>query len=186
MSDDDKNKLVGEASTVSEEGTEYGAGHSRSQTPNDELTLVDELGVEDLTDVLFGVRGRIFSAAGRNTPVAELNEEGVLLRPAQKPYMDEPPKEVIVFGVDDRGILLNELGERRKIVGAKYKGRPIYTLGETKPGTVKHYAAWFDDDWCPHKFYVQTEALTVDMIYRIRNRTHDGEISAFPEIRSDD
>ncbi len=152
---------------------------------SDELALVEQLGVEGLTDILFGMNGRIFSAAGKQAPVAEFSHEGVLLRPPQKPYMEEPAGEVIAGRIDDRGVLLNELGEQRKIVGAKYKGRPIYTLGETKPDTVKHYAAWFDDEWQPHKFYVQGEALTADMVYRIRNRTHDGEISNYPEIKSE-
>lgn len=149
-------------------------------------SLVDELGIEDLTDILVGNRGRIFSAAGRDAPVAEFDQDGVLLRPPQKPYMEQEAREIIVFSVDAQGILLNELGERRKIVGAKYKGQPIYSMGETKPDTVKHYAAWFDEAGNAHKFFVQGEALTVDMVYRIRNRTHDGEISNFPEIQSDD
>jgi hypothetical protein len=157
----------------------------RRRQQDDEPSLVDELGVEDLTDILFGNRGRIFSAAGRNSPVAELGPEGVLLRPAQKPYMEEDAGEVIVFRVNEKGILLNELGEQRKIVGAKFKGNAIYTLGETKPGTVKHYAAWFDESGQPHKLLVQGEPLTTDMIYRIRNRTHDGEISSFPEVQSE-
>lgn len=150
------------------------------------LTLVDELGVEDLTDVLFGLHGKIFSAAGRDSPVAEFEESGVFLRPANKPYTEESAVEEIIFHVDEKGILLNELGQQRKIIGARFKGQSIYTLGEMKPGTLKHYAAWFDDKWVAHKFYVQGEALTIDMIYRIRNRTHDGEISIFPEIRTDE
>lgn len=149
------------------------------------MALVDELGVEDLTDILFGLHGKIFSAAGRDSPVAEFEEEGIFLRPAHKPYTEEPASEEIIYDADEKGILLDEFGERRKIIGAKFKGEAIYTLAEMKPGTLKHYAAWFDDGWVPHKFFVQGEALTADMIYRIRNRTHDGEISIFPEIRSE-
>lgn len=150
-----------------------------------ELTLADELGIEDLMDVLFADRGKIFSAAGRDSPIAEFEEDGVTLRPPDKPYMDVPPGEVIVYHHDESGILLNEVGERRKIVGAKYRGMPIYVIAEQKPGTLKHFAAWFDTTMQPHKFYVQGEPLTSDMIFRIRNRTHDGEISIFPEITSD-
>lgn len=151
----------------------------------DELTLADELGIEDLMDVLFADRGKIFSAAGRDAPIAEFEEDGVTLRPPDKPYMDAPPGEVIVYHQDDAGILLNEVGERRKIVGAKFRGMPIFVIAEQKPGTLKHFAAWFDADMQPHKFYVQGEALTSDMVFRIRNRTHDGEISIFPEITTD-
>jgi hypothetical protein len=151
----------------------------------EELSLADELGVEDLMDVLFADRGKVFSAAGRTAPIAEFEDDGVTLRPPDKPYRDEPPGEVIIYQHDAHGILLNEMGEQRKIVGARYRGRPIYVIAEQKPGTVKHYAAWFDEDMQPHKFYVNGDALTSDMIFRIRNRTHDGEISVFPEISSD-
>lgn len=155
-------------------------------SPDEPLTLVDELGVEDLNDILFSDRGRIFSAAGRDAPVAELSSDGVLLRPAQKPFTEDDTKsEVIVYHVNERGVLLNELGDERRISGAKFRGKPIYTLGEIKPDTVKHYAGWFDDEGKIHKFYVQGEVLTADMVYRIRNRTHDGEISIFPEISTD-
>lgn len=155
--------------------------HSEDALPS----FADELGIEELTDILHGHKGRIFSAAGRESPVAEFAANGVLLRPAQKPYSDEDPGEIIIFGVDPRGVLLNELGQPRKIVGAKFKGHHIFTLAETKPGTVKHYAAWFDDENRTHKLYVQGQALTSDMIFRIRNRTLDGEISIFSEITTD-
>lgn len=158
-----------------------------STDDEENLPLVDELGVEDITEVLFGGRGRLFSAAGRESPVAEITDEGLLLHPPQRPFEEEAAgtTENIVYQVDERGILLNELGQERKIVGARYKGFCIYTLGEMKPGTLKHYAAWFDDEGQPHKLYVQGDPLTTDMIFRIRNRTHDGEIGAFPEITSD-
>lgn len=150
-----------------------------------ELSLADELGIEDLMDNLFAEHGKIFSAAGRESPIAEFEDDGVTLRPANKPYMDAPPGEVIVYTHDSHGILLNEFGEQRRIVGAKFRGNPIFVLAEQKPGTVKHFAAWFDADMRPHKFYVNGDALTSDVLFRIRNRTHDGEISIFPEIQSD-
>lgn len=152
---------------------------------DEEMTLADELGIEDLTDILFADRGKIFSAAGRETPIAEFADDGVLLRPPQLPYLDAPPAEEIMYHADEYGIVLNELGERRKIVGAKFRGRPVFVIAEQKPDTVKHYCAWFDEEWRPHKFIVQGEPLTADMLFRIRNRTHDGEISIFPEIESE-
>jgi hypothetical protein len=148
-------------------------------------TLADELGVQDLKEVLFADRGRIFSAAGRESPIAEMEPDGVLLHPADKPFADGPPGEVINFRADARGVLLDELGQERRIVGAKYKGKPIYTLGEKKPNTEKHYAAWFDENNRPHKLYIEGEALTTDVVYRIRNRTPDGEIGIFSEVTSD-
>jgi hypothetical protein len=149
------------------------------------LPLADELGVDDLNEILFAEHGRVFSAAGRESPIAELRASGVMLYPPNLPFSDAAPAEVIVFKGDKRGILLNELGEPRRIVGAKFKGRELFTLLETKPDTVKHYAGWFDDKDQPHKLYVQGQALTSDMVFRIRNRTPDGEISMFPEITSD-
>lgn len=149
------------------------------------IALVDELGVEDLSEILFAEHGRIFSAAGRESPVAEFAADGVLLRPPGQPFIDAPPAEVIMYKNDERGVMLNELGQPRKIVGAKYKGNAIYTLVEQKPGTVKHYAGWFDENDRAHKLYVQGQALTSDMVFRIRNRTPDGEIGIFSEIASD-
>jgi hypothetical protein len=168
-----------------DDGASATAVADNDSDPNRPVPLVDELGVDDLCDVLFAERGRIFSAAGREAPIAEFNSSGVLLRPPQLPFSDERPREEIVYRMDHRGVLLNELGEPRKIVGAKYRGNAIYTLGETKPGTVKHYAAWFDNEERAHKLYVHGEALTADMIFRIRNRTHDGEIAVFSEITTD-
>lgn len=150
-----------------------------------ELSLADELGIEDLMDNLFAEHGKIFSAAGRESPIAEFADDGVTMRPPDKPYTDAPPGEVIIYRHDEHGILLNEFGEQRRIVGAKFRGNPIFVLAEQKPGTVKHYAAWFDADMRPHKFYVNGDALTSDVLFRIRNRTHDGEVSIFPEIQTD-
>lgn len=156
---------------------------SRSQSAG--LPLADELGVQDLSEILFAERGRVFSAAGRESPIAEFGQDGVWLRPPGQPFAEGPPQEVIIYKNDERGVMLNEFGQPRKIVGAKYKGHSIYTLVEMKPGTVKHYAGWFDDNNQAHKLYVQGQALTSDMVFRIRNRTPDGEIGTFPEISSD-
>jgi hypothetical protein len=157
------------------------------QSPDEPIALVDELGVEDLNEILFADHGRVFSAAGRESPVAELNADGVMLYPPNRPFSESEaaPSEVIIYKGDKRGVLLNELGEPRKIVGAKFKGHELFTLLETKPGTVKHYAGWFDEKDQPHKLYVQGQALTSDMVFRIRNRTVDGEVGSFPEITTD-
>ena len=157
-----------------------------NEDDEEDLSLVDELGIEDLGEVIFVSRGHLFSAAGRESPVAEIQKDSVLLRPPQKPLDENPAEEEkIIFHVDERGILLNELGEKRKISGCRFRGKELWVMGETKPGTLKHYAAWFDDEGQSHKVYVRKEPLTSDMVFRIRNRTHDGEISIFPEITTD-
>jgi hypothetical protein len=174
-SDDESNKQKAAAGTPALDG-------SPADAP---LPLADELGVDDLDEILFAEHGRVFSAAGRESPIAELRASGVMLYPPNLPFSDAAPTEVIAYKGDKRGILLNELGEPRKIVGAKFKGHELFTLLETKPGTVKHYAGWFDEKDQPHKLYVQGQALTSDMVFRIRNRTPDGEIGMYPEISSD-
>lgn len=157
-----------------------------NEDDEEDLSLVDELGIEDLGEVIFVSRGHLFSAAGRESPVAEIEKDSVLLRPPQKPLDENPTEEErIIQHVDERGILLNELGQQRKIAGCRFRGKALWVMGETKPGTLKHYAAWFDDDNQPRRIYVRKEALTSDMVFRIRNRTHDGEISIFPEITTD-
>lgn len=153
--------------------------------PDHELTLADELGIEDLCEPIFGGRGRLFSAAGRESPVAEFTEQFLVLRPPQKPYSDHGPTEDVIIHVDESGILLDELGRQKHIPGAKFQGHAIFWLGEQKPGTLRHYGGWFDAEGKSHRLYVAGEALTTEIIFRLRNKTHDGEISIFPDVASD-
>lgn len=156
--------------------------------PDQPEALVDKLGVQDdLNSIIFGYRGKIFSAAGRETPIAELDDEGgLVLHPPQLCLEDNIPTEEIVPKCDEYGICLNEIGERRKIIGATYRGKPLFWINETAPGTTKHYGAWFDDDWSAHLLYFGGEPMTVDKIVKIRARTIDGELSAFDDLTTDE
>jgi hypothetical protein len=153
-----------------------------------ELSLVDELGIEDLADPLAGGRGRLFSAAGRLSPVAEFTERFLVMHPPQLPFQefDQGPAEDIVFHCDEMGILLDELGRQKRIAGAKFRGKSLYWLAERKPGTTKHYAGWFDESGKPHLLFVNDEPITTDIVFRLRNKTHDGELSIFPDLASDE
>lgn len=161
-----------------------GAGHGIAST-DEPVPLVDELGVEDLRELIFGTRGRLFSAAGRQSPVAEFAENYVILHPPQKPFEEIGPSEDIVIHVDDRGVLLNEIGQPRKIAGARFNGHELWWLGERMPDTLKHYIGWFDDQGKAHKLYLDGQAMTSEVAYRLRNRTHNGELSTFSEITTD-
>ncbi|HMO22000.1 MAG TPA: hypothetical protein PKC98_13670, partial [Candidatus Melainabacteria bacterium] len=55
----------------------------------EDISLVDELGIVDLDIPVYGGRGRVFSAAGRNAPVAEFTEDFLVLHPPQRPFEDE-------------------------------------------------------------------------------------------------
>ena len=149
-------------------------------------TLAEELGIEDLSDPIFGGRGRIFSAAGKDSPVAEFTDDFLIMHPPQMPFDESGKSEDFVVNVDDSGILLDELMRQKKIAGARFKGRELYWLGETKPGTLKHYAGWFDKHDIAHLLYVNGEPITTEIIFKLRNKTHDGEISIFPDLESDD
>jgi hypothetical protein len=149
-------------------------------------TLAEELGIEDLSDPIFGGRGRIFSAAGKDSPVAEFTDEFLIMHPPQMPFDESGKSEDFVVNVDDSGILLDELMRQKKIAGARFKGHELYWLGETKPGTLKHYAGWFDKHDIAHLLYVNGEPITTEIIFKLRNKTHDGEISIFPDLESDD
>lgn len=162
------------------------AAPSAGAGADQDLPLVDELGVEDLRELIFGKRGRLFSAAGRQAPVAEFTDDFLVLHPPQKPFAESGATEDIVSHVDDRGVLLNEVGAPRKIAGAKFKGRELWWLGERMPGTLRHYVGWFDDAGKSHKLYINGEAITTEVAYRMRNRTHDGELSIFPDITTDE
>ena len=150
------------------------------------LSLADELGVHELGEIVFIDNGRLFSAAGRSAPIVELTEdENLLMRPAEKPLSDEIGTESIEIRIDDRGILLNELGERRKFAGVKFKGRSLFYMGETVPDTFKHYVGFFDPTGNLCKLYLQGRPVTSEIIYKLRVRTHDGEIGVFPELSDD-
>ncbi|HEY9784323.1 MAG TPA: hypothetical protein V6D17_02905 [Candidatus Obscuribacterales bacterium] len=166
-----------------EDREEQTSSSATSNTPgNEPLPLIDELGVQDVEVPLASSRGRIFSAAGRFSPLAEFTEREVVLHPPQLPLQDGKFDEEIAIRVDERGILLDELGKPKHIPGAKFRGASLWWLGEMQPGTTKHYVAWFDTEGRPHKLYVNGEALTADIVFRLRNKTHDGELTFFADI----
>jgi len=144
-----------------------------------DLPLADELGIVDLSDPIFGGRGRLFSAAGRESPVAEFTDDFLVLHPPQKPFQDSEfgPTEDITFRSTEAGILLNEIGEPKTIGGARYRGHQLYWMLQQEPGTSRHYAGWLDDDGKPHILTANGSPLTTSIVVRLRNTTHDGEIS---------
>lgn len=148
-------------------------------------TLADELGIVDLSEPVFGGRGRLFSAAGRDTPVAEFTQDFLVLHPPQKPFDEGGEVEVITSHNDQRGVLLDELGREKRIPGAKYKGNQIYWMAAHKEGTLKHIPGWFDEANKVHRLYSNNQVLTVDDVFKLRNRTHDGELSIYPDLHSD-
>ncbi len=157
--------------------------HSVSNEPE---SLVDELGIYDIYEPMADLNGKIFCTAGRDTPVAEFSDEYLIMHPPQLPFYETGPEEEIVLLVDDRGIVLNELGEAKKIPTAKYRGYPIYYFGEQKEGTLKHYAAVMTENENLFFIFDDTgERLTTDAIYKLRNKSVNGEISKFPGLHCD-
>lgn len=154
---------------------------------SDALSLVDELGVTDLRDPVLGGRGRIFISAGRQSPVAEFTDEFVVLHPPQKPFQDADsgPAEEIVLQMDGSGVLVDEFGQRKKISGARFFGREIFWFWEQRPGTLKHYAIFFDDLGNHHYLKINGERVTTDVVYKLRNMTHDGELTKFAELEGE-
>jgi hypothetical protein len=151
----------------------------------EEIPLAEELGIEDLFNPIFGGRGRLFSAAGPRSPVAEFTDQFLIMYPPQKPFAESGPSEDFVNRVDNRGVLLDELGKPKYVISAKYKGNTLWYSGEQMPGTLKQYAIWFDPEGNVHMLYVNGEALTTDIVYKLRNKTHDGELSTFADVESD-
>lgn len=146
--------------------------------------LVDELDVNGIKQGKYFAHGRLLSAATRQMPVVEFLDEALVMHPPEKPFEDDP-SESAPIAVDDRGILLDENNMPKKVAGARYKGRSIWWLGEKRPGTMKHFAAWFDDAGVVHRLLVQGQAITTDVVYKLRNRTHDGELGMFPDLASE-
>ena len=157
---------------------------SRNQGP---LSLAEELGVVDLSEPIFGARGRLFSAAGPQSPIAEFTREFVILHPPQKPFEEDSVSEDIVLNVDSDGVILDEFGAKKSIPGARYKGHQLFWLGKQMPGTTKHFAGWFDAHRHAHLLYINGHPVTTDIVFELRNRrTHDGEISVIANLVSDD
>jgi len=186
--DDESNRTNSQAS----DSNSAGSTGSQPAPPQGEhftesLSFVDELNVKDLRQPLRDSRGKVFSAAGRNTPVAEFTDEFLVLHPPQLPFQeaDEGPAEEIVLMMDETGVLVDQFGERKKIPGAKFNGRPVFHYWEQKPGTLRHYAVFFDDDGQHHYLTVEDERVTVDVVYKLRNMTHDGELTRFKELKED-
>ena len=163
--------------TVQEQGAQPPAAHDPS--------LAEELGVSNLEAPILGARGRLFSTAGPNSPIAEFTDDFLVLHPPQKPLASEGPSETIMLYMDDRGVLLNEIGEPRKVPTARYHGRELFYFWEQKPGTLRHYVVWFDDAGAHHYLIADGEKMTTEIAYRLRNMTHDGEISIFPEVTAE-
>ena len=153
---------------------------------DDDIPLVDELGVKDIRRVLFGGHGRLFSAAGRESPIVEVDDDFLIMHPAGKPFDSEGKSEDIKLQVSKRGVLLDELDREKSVPGAKYKGHSLWCLGERKPGTSKFFVAWFDESGKPHLLTFKGEKMTADHAFRLRNKTHDGELTINEEVGSDD
>jgi hypothetical protein len=165
---------------------EHNPDPEQERDPDDNTSLVDELGIVDIYEPMAGLDGKIFCTAGRDAPVAEFSDEFLILHPPQLPLYEKGPEEEIVVSVDERGIVLDELGLPKKIPTAKYKGYPIYYFGEQKEGTLRHYAAALKEDGTLHFIFNETgERLTTDFIYKLRNKSVNGEISKFPGLSSD-
>lgn len=158
-------------------------GPSQSEKPDENTSLVDELGIQDIYEPMAGLDGKIFCTAGRDAPIVEFNEDYLILHPPQLPFYEQGPEEEIVVSVDERGIVLDELGVAKKIPTAKYQGFPIYYFGEQKEGTLKHYAAVLTaDERLVFIFDEKGERLTTDDVYKLRNKSVNGEISQFPGL----
>lgn len=163
--------------------------HSKdSDKPQRTPGLADELGIEDIYQPLVGGHGKLFCAAGRDAPLVVFEDDFLVLHPAQKPLMeDDAGVEEMQVQVNERGLLLNELGEVKKITAAKYRGRPIYISGEQRENTYKHYVLAEDFDGTLHFIFDEDkegERITADEAYRMRNATFNGELSKFSQLRS--
>lgn len=159
-------------------------GESQSDKRSDGPKLIDELGVEDLSRTYVRMNGREFAAAGRKIPVAEIDYHGMVMYHPEMP-LNEAPGEVISVECDQYGIVLNELGDRRKVAGARYQGHEIFWHRDTIPGSSRHYIAWYDEEWNAHSLFLVGSRVTVDMVLKMRSRTVNGELSVFAEVTSD-
>jgi hypothetical protein len=172
------------------EGTE-GPAQEQEDRPNDAdqaptgpPNLVDALGVEDLTLTYVRFNGREFAAAGRKIPVAEIDYFGMVMYHPEMPLSTDA-EQLISVEHDEQDVVLDELGQRRKIAGARYKGHAVFWHREVVPNTTRHYVVWFDDDKAGHSLFLAGQRLTVDIVLKMRARTVNGELSVFGEVTTD-
>ncbi len=169
--------------TNSPNSSQSSSQNSSQPSDSEHVSLVDELGIRDIYEPMADLDGKVFCTAGRDTPVVEWAEDFLILHPPQLPFYEQGPEEEIVVMVDDRGIVLDELGVPKKIPTAKYQGFPIYYFGEQKEGTLKHYAVVLTpDERLVFIFNDKEERLTTDDVYKLRNKSVNGEISQFPGL----
>jgi hypothetical protein len=159
---------------------------SQSDSGPRAVPLRDELGIEDLSDPIFGGRGRLFSAAGRDSPIAELTQGFVVLHPPQSPFNEEGSDELLPERFSDRGVLLNSIGEEINIPGAKFRGHQLFCMGMRDATTGKHAVAWFKENGLPSYLMLEGRVLTYNTVIHMRNGTHDGELSIVPLLNSVD
>lgn len=180
--DDDENDEEGAAS---EEEESSSSQKKEPAEPEGPMSLQRELEVNDLGRVMFFKDNKIFSAVGPQLPIVQLDKDGAFVSHApDQPYREGVDEEMTV--VQDRyGRLIDPLGEVRKLTGMKYNGRQLYYIAERHPENGQHLAAWFDDEWKPHKLYLGENLLSAYMVLKVRYRMIDGELSAFPEIHSE-
>jgi hypothetical protein len=149
-----------------------------------ELALVDELGIEEqLSDPIYGGRGRLFSTAGRESPVAEFTETFLILHPPQNPFTETNFEDELTPSTSPRGVLLDNFGKEKKLPGAKYNNNPLYCLSKRDEQTGKHLVAWVDQNGKMGLLELDGRYITHDVAIKLRNRTHDGELGIFPEIK---
>jgi hypothetical protein len=149
----------------------------------DQTSLRDELGINDLSEPIVGARGKLFAAAGREAPVAEFTEQSVVLHPPQLPFQTDKLAQLITESASDRGVLLDASGNELKVAGAKYRGAAIFYLKERDQLTGKHLVGWFADSRGearikPSYLYHQGKPMTDSVAIEFRNKTLDGEIAA--------
>lgn len=158
-----------------------------AEEPSGPQSLSDELKIQGLRTPITISRGRIFAAAGRSIPIAELYQQELILHSPDRPFDDSNEKlvDAVAHQFNEQGIVLDALGNPKKMSGARFKGNPIYCLGEKHPQSGKFLAAWFDENGTVHRLKFKEDLLAFELAYKVRNKTIDGEISQFPAISSE-
>ena len=147
-----------------------------------EPTLAEELGIEEDADPIYGGRGRLFSTAGRESPVAEFTDTFLILHPPQNPFTETDFEDELVPSMSPRGILLDSFGKEKKLPGANYQKNPLFCLSKRDEETGKHLVAWIDSNGKMGLLAMEGRYITYDVAMKLRNRTHDGDLAIFGEI----
>jgi len=163
----------------------FNSDPSSNQPHKDEPPLADELGIADLQTQYFvqeeessrlpGVKHRL-PKSQIHTCFSIRQASHLTNMPLPKRFPFASAKMAYYLMISD---IYAELSEPTTMV----RNSTAWVKRAGVPESIQ--ISWFDQNEVAHTLYYQDKELTIAQAFRLRNATHDGEISTVPELSSD-